>query len=233
MSLQGERVRLFLSSEHLCGYLPGRAARNLFIDPEYRLDPARYDFLLQQGFRRGGDHVYRPRCEGCQACVPVRLPVARFRPDRSQRRCLARNRDLRVDRSAQLDERHFALYQRYLRSRHADGGMNPDDAGGFRHFLDCAWGVAEFWDFLDPAGELLACAVVDRTPRALSAVYTFFEPEQPSRGLGTYAVLRQIEQARREGLEYLYLGYWVGASRKMAYKQRFQPLERLGPLGWV
>jgi arginine-tRNA-protein transferase len=226
-----DRVRLFLSTEHPCGYLPERVARSLFVDPDFPLDPRRYEVLLEQGFRRGGNHVYRPRCEGCHACIPARVPVAKFLPDRAQRRCLAKNTDLTLHVRHELTDEQFGLYQRYLRARHDGGGMNPEDRAGFHNFLSCGWGTAEFWEFRD-ANRLVACAVVDRVPHGLSAVYTFFEPGESRRGLGTFAVLAQIEQARLLGMKFVYLGYWVPGSRKMEYKRRFHPLEVLTPRGW-
>lgn len=226
-----ERVRLFLSTEHPCGYLPSRAARSLFVDPDYRVNPSRYQTLLEQGFRRGGNHVYRPRCESCRACVPARIPVADFVPNRAQRRCRKTNADLHLQVLHDITDQQFDLYQRYLRARHDDGGMNPEDKTGFHNFLNCGWGATEFWEFsLD--GQLLACAVVDRVPEGLSAVYTFFAPEHSDRSLGTYAVLAQLHAAREEGLRNVYLGYWVPGSPKMDYKRRFNPLEVLGPEGW-
>lgn len=226
-----DRIRLYLSTEHPCGYLAGRTARSLFIDPDYELNPARYEMLLQQGFRRGGDHVYRPRCEGCQQCIPARIPVRDFVPNRAQRRCMAHNADLQIDVGGELTDEQFQLYQRYLRSRHPGGGMNPDDKPGFHNFLDCGWGRAEFWEFrLD--GRLMACAVVDRVPQALSAVYTFFDPDEDARSLGTYAVLSQILAAQHAAMRYVYLGYWVPGSEKMDYKRNYRPLEVLGAAGW-
>lgn len=226
-----ERVRLFLSTEHPCGYLPARSARSLFVDPEYRVNPARYQSLLEQGFRRGGNHVYRPRCESCRACVPARIPVADFESSRAQRRCLKRNADLDLQIRTDITDRQFDLYQRYLRARHDDGGMNPEDKTGFHNFLNCGWGATEFWE-LSQGPRLMACAVVDRVPHGLSAVYTFFDPDEHARGLGTFAVLSQIDVARRQALQYVYLGYWVPGSRKMDYKRNFRPLEVLGTTGW-
>lgn len=225
------RVRLFLSTEHPCGYLPARSARSLFVDPDYVLDPLRYESLLEQGFRRGGNHVYRPRCESCRSCVPARVPVQRFRPSRAQRRCEQRNADLHLHIRRDITDEQFNLYQRYLRARHDGGGMNPEDKSGFHNFLNCGWGATEFWEF-SKDHRLLACAVVDRMPQGLSAVYTFFDPDESARGLGTYAVLSQIRVARAAGLQQVYLGYWVPDSLKMDYKKNFRPLEVLGPRGW-
>lgn len=226
-----EQVRLLLGSEHACGYLTGREARSAFIDPNSTLNPRRYAELLQFGFRRSGAYVYRPACAGCKACQPARIAVAAFAANRTQTRCLKRNADLTLARGTALSNEHFALYRRYLSTRHAGGGMDPNDPVAFHSFLECPWGETQVWDFR--LGErLIATAIVDVLPQALSAVYTFFDPSERGRSLGTLAVLQQIEQARREGREYLYLGYWVEQSPKMAYKGRFRPLEVLGARGW-
>jgi arginine-tRNA-protein transferase len=226
-----ERIRLYLSTEHPCGYLPQRTARSLFVDPDFSLNPQRYEMLLYQGFRRGGDHVYRPRCNGCAACIPARIPAAAFVPNRSQRRCLKRNADLTLSITQELTDEQFELYQRYLRGRHAGGGMNPEDKPGFHNFLDCGWGTAEFWE-MRCGTDLVCCAVVDRTPSALSAVYTFFDPDMDDRSLGTYAVLRQLLHAKQNRMDHVYLGYWVPGSRKMEYKRNFKPLQILSGRGW-
>ena len=229
--MTSQRVRLFLSTEHPCGYLPGRSARSLFVDPDYVLNPTRYESLLEQGFRRGGNHVYRPRCESCRSCIPARVLVADFVPNRVQRRCAQRNADLQLEIRKDITDEQFALYQRYLRARHDGGGMNPEDKSGFHNFLNCGWGATEFWQF-SLEGRLLACAVVDRLPQGLSAVYTFFDPEEAARSLGTFAVLAQIREAQALGMRHVYLGYWVPDSRKMDYKKNYRPLEVLGTEGW-
>lgn len=224
-------VRLLVSREHDCGYLDGHTARSAFVDPGVPLNPTRYGQLLQQGFRRSGSYVYRPLCRGCSACRPARIAVAQFRPDRSQRRCLQRNADLTLTAVDRLGDEHYALYRTYLQQRHPDGGMDPDDAGAFHEFLHAPWSQTSFWEFRCSA-RLLALAVVDQVPGALSAVYTFYDPAEAARGLGSYAILRQIGIATDCDLDYVYLGYWVGGSRKMDYKRRFKPLELLAADGW-
>lgn len=226
-----ERVRLYLSTEHACGYLSGRAARNAYLDPEFPLDPQRYAFLLAQGFRRSGVHVYRPHCLGCQQCIAARIPAREFAQNRNQRRCRARNSGLRFRIVPALSDQHFKLYGRYLDARHPGGGMDGENREAFHGFLECAWNSTEFWEWRD--GDRLVCvAVVDRVPGALSAVYTFFDPAESARSLGTFAVLEQVELARSAHLEYVYLGYWVPDSVKMDYKKYFQPLQVLTARGW-
>lgn len=230
--MTGPRPRLLLGTEHACSYLDHRLARSVFVDPQMPIDAARYGTWLDLGFRRSGGYVYRPACGSCQECRPVRLPVAAFRPDRGQRRCLKRNADLRVTVETELSAEHYELYRRYLHVRHPGGGMDPEDREAFRAFLSSAWGYTEILSVRDGAGRLLAGAVADRVPQGLSAVYTYFEPDLPGRSLGTYAILAEIERARTQRLPYLYLGYWVKGSNKMDYKRKFRPLEVLGASGW-
>ena len=226
-----QRVQLYLSTEHACGYLPERGARNAYVDPSLQMSRERYAWLITQGFRRSGDYVYRPHCAQCQLCVAARVPVASFLPNRSQRRCLSHNADLDLKIVRTLDDEHHALYQRYLQSRHPGEGMDGDNREAFESFLQCNWGDAQFWEFR-LEGRLLAVAVVDSLPAALSSVYAFFVPAETARSLGTFAVLSQIEAARKCGLPHVYLGYWVSQSRKMDYKKNFRPLELLGENGW-
>ena len=164
--------------------------------------------------------------------MPVRLNVRDFRPDRSQRRCLRDNTDIHscMVPAIRTDE-GFALYRRYLESRHPDGGMSDSDEDDFDQFVASAWSPTHFM-LLRHAGRLLAVAVTDVLPDALSAVYTFFDPDERARGLGTLAILRQIEHARSNGLEFLYLGYWIAGHPKMDYKARFKPLQQLDGAEW-
>lgn len=226
------QARLLLGQEHSCSYLPGQTARSLFVDPGIRIDRDRYQSLLDLGFRRSGKLAYRPACAACQACHPARVPVADFRPDRTQRRCLLRNADLTVQVESALNDEHFDLYRRYLSVRHPVSGMDPEDRIGFRSFLTPPWGPAELLAIRSSDGELLAGAVCDRLPHGLSAVYTYFDPGLTRRSLGTFAVLQQLDRARQLGLAYVYLGFWVPGAQTMEYKARFRPLEVLTPEGW-
>lgn len=225
-------IRLFQSLEHPCGYWKERLARDLIIDPTDPHLASVYPQALAMGFRRSGGHVYRPYCAGCRACVSVRIPVERFVPNRAQKRCLARNADVEL-RSAppRRTDENFALYRRYLDTRHAGGGMDDPAPENFDAFLACRWSPTEFMEFrLD--GALVALAVTDVVPDGLSAVYTFFEPGQAARSLGTYAILQQVERARREGRGYVYLGFWLDGHPKMTYKRAYRPLEFLDGALW-
>jgi leucyl-tRNA---protein transferase len=228
-------LALYLTADHACSYLDGLKARTLFVDPLARMDSYTYQALVDRGFRRSGSHVYRPACRGCARCVPVRIPVGDFAPVRSQRRNWLRNAgQIRlVDAPASYDPAQFGLYLRYLSARHADGSMADDTSvESYRRFLVDPWGGETRFLELRLDNRLVGVAVTDLLPQGLSAVYTFFEPRLASRGLGTFAVLAQIETARRLGLPYLYLGYWIGACRKMAYKERFRPIEAWDGRDW-
>ncbi len=221
------RIRFFLGGEHPCAYLPGQTANSAYLDADLTPSPALYSRLVEQGFRRSGALVYRPHCRNCAACIPIRIPTARFVPDRSQRRNLRNNADLKVTRKPpEFAEEHYRLFRRYLAARHGDGAMANLSAQEYIGFLGSDWANTSFVEF-KAKDRLLAVAVMDRLDRGLSAVYTFFDPAQAARGLGTQAVLWQIGEARRLGLEWLYLGYWIGDCRKMSYKTRFRPLEAL------
>lgn len=226
-----QSLRLLMGSAHACGYLQDRHARSAFVDPAFPLEPSLYGALLDQGFRRSGDYAYRPMCLNCRACQSARIVSHAFTPDRAQKRCWKRNADLQLSIGGRLTDEHYALYRRYLAARHHNGGMDPDDVDAFREFLACGWGATEFWEFRAER-QLVAVAVVDRVPSGLSAVYTFFDPELTNRGLGTFAILSQIERAKAERLPHVYLGYWVQGSAKMDYKRRFRPLEVLRGGQW-
>ncbi|MDT4290323.1 arginyltransferase [Methylomonas sp. MO1] len=221
-------IPIWLDSGHACGYLDDRLARSGFVHPSVEMDTALYSQLIVQGFRRSGDHVYKPYCETCQACVPTRLPVQAFQPDRKQKRCIKRNEQTRiVVKDAEFDPRHFQLYQRYLNARHDKPGEDtettPDD---YIKFLGSSWCDTMFVEFLI-GGQLAGVAVVDVVTDGLSAVYTFFDPDFADYSPGVYAVCWQIETAKQLGLEYVYLGYWIKDCRKMRYKIDYQPLSGL------
>lgn len=221
-----QRTVFLLSGAHPCSYLPKLTAQTLFCDPHAPMSAALYDQLIRKGFRRSGRYVYRPRCPDCQACIPVRVPVAAFTPDRSQRRTLTRNQDLEViPHAAHFQREHYNLYTAYTQQRHPEGGMDQAGPEQYWEFLSSPWSRTYFYEFR-LAQQLVAVAVVDHLDQGLSAVYTFYDPELAQRrSLGVYAVLWQIDHARQLGLEWVYLGYWIAASAKMRYKNRYQPLE--------
>ncbi|SDK17245.1 arginyltransferase [Microbulbifer yueqingensis] len=229
---QLDSVQLLATLPHPCGYLPDREATTVFIDPQTPVDQRLYSQLSALGFRRSGNYLYRPQCANCNACVPARVPVSLFVPDRSQRRCWKRNRDLDVFHVDAIDtDEHYVLYARYIEERHREGEMYPPSREQFRDFLAPAWGSTRYIEFR-ARGRLVATAVTDLLTSGLSAIYTFFDPAEHRRSLGSYCILYQIEWARRLGLPSLYLGYWIEECQKMAYKTQFQPVELLGQNRW-
>jgi len=226
-------VRVFATYPHNCSYLAGEQATTLFVDPSTPIDARIYSQLSYIGFRRSGPHLYRPHCAACNACVPARVPVEAFTPNRGQRRILARNRDLEAEVVDSIhSDAHFALYSRYIEQRHRDGDMYPPDREQYESFLTREWGSTSFVEFR-AAGRLLAVAVVDRLENGLSAIYTYYEPGEEKRSLGSYVILWQIERARELALPAVYLGYWIRNCRKMNYKTRFRPIELLANGHWV
>lgn len=226
-------VRVFATYPHDCSYLDGEQATTLFVDPSTPIDARIYSQLSYIGFRRSGPHLYRPHCAACNACVPARVPVAYFRQNRSQRRIMARNEDLDATLVSDIQtEEHFALYSRYIDARHRDGDMYPPDREQYSSFLTREWGSTSYVEFRVKE-QLLAVAVLDRLENGLSAIYTFFDPAQTQRSLGSFVILWQIERARDLGLPAVYLGYWIRGCRKMNYKTRFRPIELLANGHWV
>jgi arginyl-tRNA--protein-N-Asp/Glu arginylyltransferase len=218
-------LKVYTTYPHSCSYLDDQEATTLFIDPRQEVDQHLYSSLSTLGFRRSGNHIYRPHCSHCNACIPARIPVSQFEPNRAQRRTVRRNRDLMVERTRDIrDEQAYQLYRRYIELRHYDGDMYPPDREQYESFLNNAWDCTRYFRFYDHQ-RLVAVAVVDVMLDGLSAIYTFFEPGEDQRSLGRYAILWQVEQAREMGLQYLYLGYWIRKCRKMAYKADYQPLE--------
>lgn len=230
---QQGHITLFSSGITPCPYFADRPARFAQADPHYPLTGPVYDILLTQGFRRGGEHVYRPACPGCQACESLRIPVSDFRPRRRHRRCLQQNADVQwISTGLSFRQSHYRLYQRYVAARHPDGEMADASADDYWRFFTAQWCPAEFFEMR--LGEaLLGVAIVDDTGGALSAVYTFFDPDLQKRGLGTYAILKQIETARQRSYQWLYLGYNIANCPQMNYKTGFYPHERLTTQGWV
>jgi arginine-tRNA-protein transferase len=225
--------QFYLTPSHPCSYLDDRSARTLFLDPRETVSQSLYGMLSLAGFRRSGSHLYRPHCDGCQACVPVRVPIDRFRWSRRFRRVAAANADLRLALEEPAFTRsYFDLYARYIEGRHWDGDMFPPSEDQFRSFLLCNWSRTLFLTMYD-GPTLVALAVTDQLDDGLSAIYTFFDPALDERSLGVYAVLSQIAECRRRGLPYLYLGYWIRDCAKMRYKTDYRPVELLVNNRWV
>jgi arginyl-tRNA--protein-N-Asp/Glu arginylyltransferase len=225
-------LSLVQSEAYPCPYLPGRQATVVFADPEQPLDAGLYGRLCALGFRRSHDLVYRPRCQGCSECIAVRVPVARFRPRRSQRRCLKANADLVVRPGpARLTGDDAGLLDRYLSTRHPAGGMDHLERGQLAEFLESSWCPGTFVRFF-LRERLAAVMVLDVLSDGLSAVFHFFDPELSRRSPGVFAILWSIDYARRLGLDWLYLGYWIRDCPKMSYKAEYLPQQRLAGGRW-
>ncbi len=218
-------IPLFLTPQSPCSYLDKKNAQSAFVHPSFSLNTAIYSQLIEQGFRRSGSEVYRPHCPDCSECVPTRLAVEQFIPTKNQKRCIKKNQLTSVIvKPAKFEQTHFDLYLRYQKHKHKGGGMADSNEEDYINFLASSWCHTLFVEFsID--NKLTAVAVVDLLDNALSAVYTFFEPEFSKYSLGTYAVLWQIQHAKELNLDYIYLGFWIKDCTKMSYKTQYQPLQ--------
>lgn len=218
-------LQLYLAQSHPCSYLAEHNASSIFIDPKEDVSAELYDQLIEQGFRRSAANIYRPHCVNCTACISTRIPVQDFVASPSQQKIIRRNRDLNVKAvNSKFRAEHYELYQYYIEQRHADGDMYPPSVQQFQSFLNTDLEFAYLYEFR-LGDQLLAVAATDVLPSGLSAMYTFFAPDDKRRSLGRYAILWQIQEALRLGLPYVYLGYWIKNCQKMNYKTQYQPLQ--------
>ncbi len=220
-------LQLYLTAPYPCSYLPEQQTRSQVATPGFLITTPVYSDLVRRGFRRSGTFTYRPRCDTCRACVPVRIEVVPFAPSRAQRRVAKHHLGLEASLHALKDsEEHFALYQRYQKVRHCDDGMESDNHEQYRNFLLHSHIDSMLVEFREN-GVLRMVSIIDILEDGLSSVYTFYDPEVAQASFGTYNILWQVELCRKLELDYLYLGYWIRESGKMAYKANFRPLQGL------
>jgi len=223
------KVRLVVTGDHPCAYLPGRTAQNRALWSE-RMPAELYHRFMDANFRRSGQVLYQPICGGCRACRQIRVPVSTFHPSKSQRRCWRRNADLSVSKGKpHLTSEKFELYSRYVAAWH--GKQEPESADGLSQFLYCSPVDSLEYEYREPAGRLVGVGICDLSPLSLSTVYFYHDPETSARGLGTYAALYEIEEARGAGIPYYYMGFWIDRCPTMHYKASFRPSEVLHPDG--
>lgn len=229
-------LKFYATAPHPCSYLEGQEATTLFVAPELPITPEHTVKLAESGFRRSGRYIYRPHCGSCSACISVRVPVDAFRPKRRHQRTLRKNEDLQLTtRTPVLDEEHYALYRRYIESRHADGDMYPPSSSQYASFITAGGDEARFLEARRD-DQLIATMLFDQIgTHGLSAIYTFFDPDpgHDPRSLGRLMILKLIQLAQESGVPFVYLGYWIRDCRKMAYKTEYRPVEMLINSRWI
>ena len=227
-------LQFYVTAPYPCSYLAHHKARSQVATPNHLINGQVYSDLVQLGFRRSGVFAYRPYCDGCRSCVPLRIPVNEFDANRSQRRVWKKNQDLIVKVSdLRFDDEHYALYQLYQSERHAGGGMDHDSREQYAQFLLQSRVESRLIEFRSGSGELRMVSIIDMLTDGLSSVYTFYDPSETRRSLGTYGILWQIDLCQHLSLSHLYLGYWISESPKMSYKSLFAPHEVLHNGLWV
>lgn len=225
-------VPLAITQQFDCSYLPDQIEQLIFVQPEQQLTPIFYQHLMSRGFRRSGNDAYRPHCPMCDKCQSLRIKAAEFVPSKSQKRLLNKNKHLKLRMSSSVKPSYYPLYEKYISVRHGGGSMFPPSEEQFASFSECQWADIQFAE-LYLERQLIAVAIIDRTPDALSAVYTFFDPDHDKLSLGSYSILLQIELAKRSRIKYVYLGYFIDGCASMNYKQKFLPNERFIQDSWI
>ena len=228
-------LQSYITAPYVCGYLSGMAARSQVVVPYQLIDANVYSELVKMGFRRSGMFVYKPACDACDACISIRVRVDAFQPSRSQKKTAKRLAYLEASVVDLRDaDEYYALYQEYQKKRHPGGGMDEDKREQYQEFLGCSYvetKVAEYREAAD-GHALRMISVMDILHDGISAVYTYYDPNNERCSYGTYGILWQIAYAKKLGLPYVYLGYWINGCEKMSYKSNFRPFEILTAQGW-
>jgi len=224
MTIQTSQPKLFISAPHTCPYIEPETASTVLLDPDYEVDNSLFSVLLKSGFRRSGKTIYKPHCRNCNACVSVRIPAKEYHPNRAQKRCRKRNKDVHTTMvPAKFCEEHFELYSRYQSWRHTGDIMDHRDPERYNEFMVESSIETVFIEYrLDQ--KLIGLSVCDLPDDGMSAVYTFFDPHMQNRSLGTFAIMKQLDYVREMRLDWLYLGYWIEDCKKMSYKTNFKPI---------
>ncbi len=226
-------LQFYITLPAPCPYLPNKVERKIFTPLDSLNGPILNDYLTHSGFRRSQNVIYRPACENCTACQSLRVDVMNFKPSKSLKRVIAKNRDLTLKRVEAIATREqFDLLSRYLQTRHTGGGMCDMSYGRYEMMVEDCAARTDIFEYRDGEGRLVSACITDELQDGQSMVYSFFDPDMAHRSLGNYMILSHIDVCAAQGLYYLYLGYWVEGSPKMRYKSRFKPFEILKESGW-
>ena len=233
MTSQLKDLRVYTTYPHDCSYLSSKEATTLFVDPRQEIDVPLYTSLSLVGFRRSGNHFYRPHCTKCSECISARILVNNFSPNRRQRRTINRNNDVQIELcDSILSDQAYSLYAKYIAVRHTNGDMYPPTREQYESFLNNSHDCTKYYQF-KYKNKLIAVSVIDVLNDGISAIYTFFDPDFKDRSLGNYSILWQIDYAKSVSLSYVYLGYWIKGCQKMSYKSLFQPLQLYKNGEWI
>lgn len=233
MSTAHNPIRLFETVIDDCPYLEEQQSASILVDPDHKVDGNLFSLLSRSGFRRSGEMLYSPKCPSCNACISVRIPAQDFKPSRSQKRVWKKNSDIRVTiEDVSFKQAHFDMYLRYQQARHPDSSMCDEDPKKYIGFIDSPFSRSKFLCLYEK-DKLIGISVVDQFDGGISAVYTFFEPEQSHRSLGTFVILYMIKLARLREIPFVYLGYWIEQASKMSYKSSFRPLQGYVDKQWL
>lgn len=218
-------ISLFVTEKQPCNYLDDKESQSAFVHPSLKLTTKMYSELITKGFRRSGDEVYAPHCSLCSECIPARLDAGQFKASKNQKRCIKKNVNTRIIiKPAQFEQAHYDIYMRYQNHKHSGSLMANSSEEDYINFLASSWCETVFVEFLID-NKLAAVAIVDLLNNGLSAVYTFFDPKFSRYSLGTYAILWQLNYAKKKNVDFIYLGFWVKDCRKMAYKSQYKPMQ--------